>query len=116
MSSQMERLLQQSTLRPVAISEISLRSPKNIRNNIYNFLSAFTRLAYPGCPGKEAVKWLLLLLLYQRLKNMPLFFIVCGDTGQKLTLLLTLLAFSMPDESNPTGKSSRPSMQKLQSL
>jgi len=41
----MERLLQQSTLRPVAISEISLRSPKNIRNNIYNFLSAFKKYA-----------------------------------------------------------------------
>jgi len=25
--------------------------------------------AYPGCPGKEAVKWLLLLLLYNAIRS-----------------------------------------------
>jgi len=30
----------------------------------------FLVLAYPGCPGKEAVKWLLLLLLFTQMQTM----------------------------------------------
>jgi len=42
--------------------------------------------AYPGCPGKEAVKWLLLLLSLQNVLFYSLFFVGLLSVGCQPTL------------------------------
>ena len=41
----------------------------------------FLVLAYPGCPGKEAIKWLLLLLLFLK----PIFWLSMEKTKPNTT-------------------------------